>query len=105
MEDPLLQEVAVEFACDAVNQNSEGEKAKIAVGPLRAGLIGKRKALDEFQEFVLGPVFSEIEALGIIAKARGVAQQVTHSDVIPGLWGIFEILAERILEADLSLFH
>src|SRR5579864_600307 len=105
MEDPLLQEVAIEFAGDAVNQNSEGEKAKIAVGPFRSGLIGKRKALDELQEFVLGPVFPEIEILWIVAKACGVAQQLAYGNVVPGLWRLFKILAERILEADLSLFH
>src|SRR4029077_11955185 len=105
MEDPLLQEVAVELARDAVNQNSEGEKAKIAVGPLRSGLVGKRKALDELHEFVLGPVLSKIEFLRIVAKARGVAKQLAYGDVVPSLWRVFKILAERILEADLSLYH
>src|SRR5579864_5107519 len=105
MEDPLLQEVAIEFAGDAVNQNSEGEKAKIAVGPLRSGLIGKRKLLDELQEFVLGPVFPEIEFLRIVAKARSVAQQFSYSDVVPSLWRVLKILAERVLEADFSFFH
>src|SRR5215472_6651120 len=88
-----------------MDENAQREKAEIAVGIFRARGRGERNSFDHLEQCVFRIVAAEVEVVGIVSKACGMAEQVAHGDLAPGRGRVGKIPGQRIVEAYFAFSH
>ena len=66
-----------------MDDNPQGQVTQIAVAPIRAGRIRRGYCAHDFEELILGIVLAQVEIVGIVREAGGVAQQFANGDLGP----------------------
>jgi len=80
---PLLEKVAVKFACDFMDKNAKCHVCNIAIVPIGTWSKGKRRFFCKVEKLLFGIISMKVNFITEVTQARRSGQQVANRDLAP----------------------